>query len=138
GQLPTTLPVNGVLNLTVEVGSTTITAKGTVPDPSSVQSLLPAVDASAALALQVQWQSALDPDFFVLMAECITCTTDFTSNRPGGERSFDIPPNSLEAGNNYSITVTGYRRGTFTGPADDQSSMNIANAGSGMPISVVP
>lgn len=138
GQLPTALPVNGVLNLTVEVGSATITAQGTVPHPASVETLLPDVDASAALALQVEWLSQLDPDFFILSAECGGCTTDFTSTRPGNERAFDIPPNSLEAGNTYAISVTGYRRGSFSGPADEQSSMNIANAGAGQSVNVIP
>lgn len=139
GQIIPAVPAGGQLNLVVEVGTTDITARGTVPPPASVQTLLPSVDAVVTEALQVRWQDlAPNPDYFILEANCSGCNTDLTFNRPGSESTFNIPPNTLEAGNSYLITVTAYNRGTFTGAVDDNSSMNIANSGPGQSVNIVP
>ncbi len=140
GLLPSALSANATVNLSVEIGNTVITGRGTMPDPADVQepSGDPSVPVIASAPIIVEWVALHDPQKFILRAECTTCTHTYFSSPTGSMRSFPIPANTLMANQTYQFTVTSYNNGTFTGATDNGSSMNIANTGQTKTVPVQP
>lgn len=138
GLLPSALAAGATMNLSVEIGTTVITGRGTVPDPAEVQEPSGSVPVIASAPIIVEWVSLHDPQKFILRAECTTCTHTYFQSPLGSARSFPIPANTLMANETYQFTVTAYNNGTFTGPVDDGSSMNVANTGQTTTVTLQP
>jgi len=140
GLLPSALTAGATVNLSVEIGNTVITGRGTMPDPADVQepSGDPQVPVIASAPIIVEWVSLHDPQKFILRADCTTCSHTYSQSPLGSARSFSIPANTLMANESYKFTVTAYNNGTFTGPTDDASSMNVANAGQTKTVPIQP
>jgi hypothetical protein len=114
--------VGGTLDLDISFGTTVIQGTGTVPELPVITAPLDNAVILLADPIVVTWTSTANPDRFNINVP----GSGYSFDVLGTERTYTIPAGTLVAGA-YQIHVIAYNHGTFTGPADPTSRMNIGS-----------
>jgi len=126
----------GLLDLDVSFGMIAIQGTGAVPERPAVTAPADLAVIHVANTIDVRWASATNPDRFVVTAD-IGATLRFDA--AGSARAFTIPAGALPVGGPWQIRVYAYNDGTFTGPVEAASAMNIRGEGTGYPhVTIIP
>jgi hypothetical protein len=122
GELPAIVPAGSPLDLVVTAGGVTVQATGNVPEAPVLTA--PATGTVFALAdsITVTWTSATDPDLFGVSFGSVFPALFAT---PGTARELRVAASEIGTGTEVPIQVSAFNDGTFTGPADPESRMNI-------------
>jgi len=131
--LGTTVPAGDTLTLTIEVGGETIVGKDAVPEAPPVTGPADGSSFTPLDPVQVTWASSTDPDRFLVNTYCPDDCDQQEWEVPGDQRSFEIAAGVLPVNVGVVLRVYAYNDGSFTGPADPASAMNIRAATGGNP-----
>ena len=123
GTLTTTVPVGGLLDLDISFGSVVIEGTGAVPEAPVITAPAEGANIPMANAIDVTWTSTANPDRFQIIVQTGAGVQVFDA--AGTARAFTIPAGALPVGGPYPMDVFAYNDGTFTGPVDPTSRMNI-------------
>lgn len=115
--------VGGLLDLDISFGSIVIQGTGAVPEAPVITAPAEGANIAVASAIDVTWTSTTDPDRFQIFVQTGAGVQVFDA--AGTARAFTIPANTLPVGGPYPMDVFAYNDGTFTGPVDPTSRMNI-------------
>jgi len=133
GDLGFTIPEGDTLTLSVSIGGTMIVGKDTVPEAPTITGPSDGSEFAALDPVLVTWTSSTDPDVFLVDTFCPDGCDQSKWEVPGDQRSFEIQAGELPVNVGIIIRVYAYNDGSFTGPADPASNMNIRAERGGSP-----
>jgi hypothetical protein len=126
--LPASVPTGNPLHLQVVVGAVTIAGVGNVPEDPVVTAPPNGAVLPATVPVAVTWSSATNPDRFKILVQWScgpNCGTGKWYDATSSSRAFTVPAADLPSGVDLKVNVMAYNDGSFTGPADSTSTMNI-------------
>ena len=140
-QLPVSVAAGNPLHLQVAIGAVTIAGVGNVPENPVITAPPTGAALPATVPIAVTWSSATNPDRFKILVQwsCgLNCGTGKWYDATGASRTVTIPPTDLPTGMDLQLSVMSYNDGSFTGPADSTSTMNIRGESSKRPVRINP
>ena len=127
-ELPVSVAAGNPLQLHVAIGAMTIAGVGNVPENPVITAPPAGATLPATVPIALTWSSATNPDRFRIFVgwSCgPNCGTGKWYDAAGASRTVTIPPADLPTGVDLQLSVMSYNDGSFTGPADSTSTMNI-------------
>ena len=133
--LPASLEAGDPFELVVEIGTDVVTGSDVVPPVAVVTAPADGASITQGTPLVVEWTSESDPDRFQISP--YPCAGVCYQNVDGTVRSLEIDTSSFSTTEPVRIRIYAYNEGTFTGPADPSSSLNLRHLGSSPSITVI-
>lgn len=136
-QLAAPVAVGGAVNLAIAFGGIAIAGAGIVPDQAVVTAPADGAAIPVANAIDVTWTATTDPSRWVV--DLFDGANNYQVEVAGTARAASFTAGTVPVGGPYVIRVYSYNTGTFTGPVDATSAMNIRNQNAVQPdITVTP
>ncbi len=124
-QLAAPVAAGGALDLDIAFGAVVIEGSGTVPEEAVVTAPADGAEIAVASAIDVTWTATTDPTRWVV--DLFDGVTNHSVEVAGTERAASFAAGVVPVGGPWTIRVYSYNAGTFTGPVDAASAMNIRN-----------
>ncbi len=133
--LPEELQAGDPFELVVQIGPDTITCTDVVPAKPVIMAPLDGASIDQGSSLLVEWTSDSDPDRFQISA--YPCDGNCRVTVGGDVRSLELDTSGFPTTEPVKIRVYAYAEGSFTGPADPSSNLNLRHLGIAPDITVI-